>query len=329
MPRSWVAALALLAGGCGGLGLNPFKTPAPPQPPRDLPAIRPTFVHELVTRRRVDGLRIEIFNTGAVVAPGGAISSIKSLRARSRLDMPAFLIRHPTQGPILFDTGLHPDIATMPAKKLGRIRYFFVPFEQAPGQDLVAQMRRAGVEAESVRWIILSHLHMDHTGTVGSFPKATVLVDRREWEHARAANPLQRLGYDLDFAALELRLKLVDLSTAAAYGAFDHAQDLFQDGTLILVDLSGHTPGSLGLWANLDEGPVLLAGDATWILDNHQDLALPLKIHIVDLEKYWRRLFAMRAMQEAVPQLVIFPGHDLGPLKLQPRREVILAPVPR
>lgn len=323
--------MALLAGGCGGLEIPGLKSSAPPQPPKDLPVIRATFVHELVTKRRIDGLKIEIFNTGSVVAPGGAVSSIKSWRARARLDMPAFLIRHPTQGPIVFDTGLHPDIATMPAKKLGRLRHFFVPFEAAPGQDLVSQLRKAGIEAEGVRWVILSHLHLDHTGAIGAFPNATVLVDRREWEHARAAKPIERLGYDLDFSALESRLtlRLVDLSSAVAYGAFDRAEDLFQDGTIFLVDFSGHTPGSLGLWVNLDEGPVLLAGDATWLLDNHQDLALPLKTHIFDLQKYWRRLFAMRAMQEAAPQLVIFPGHDLGSLKLQPRRDVTLAPFPR
>ena len=103
----------------------------------------------------------------------------------------------------------------------------------------------------------------------------------------------------------------------------------FNDGTIFLVDLAGHTAGNMGAWLSLDEGPVLLAGDASWILDNHQDLALPLKFHIYDLAQYWRRLYQMRVMQEALPRLVIFPGHDLAPLKLQPRGDVTLAPFPR
>ncbi len=45
---------------------------------------------------------------------------------------------------------------------------------------------------------------------------------------------------------------------------FARSHDLLGDGSVVLVDLAGHTPGSVGVLLNTDDGPVLLAGDAAW-----------------------------------------------------------------
>jgi glyoxylase-like metal-dependent hydrolase (beta-lactamase superfamily II) len=152
-------------------------------------------------------------------------------------------------------------------------------------------------------------------------------VDRREWEYQQQKTRSGAGPGEFDPAAMEskLRLRLVDMSAAAPYGAFDHGLDLFQDGTLVLLDLAGHTPGSLGLWVNLDSGPLLLAGDASWILDNHQDLALPLRRTMSDPAQYWRKLNMMNQMQKVLPALVVFPGHDVMPLQLQPKPDINMA----
>lgn len=317
-------ALSLLSACAGGEKRPTFD---------DLPKVSRVFEQQLVTARKVDGLRMTIYECGSVTAPGGAVSELKSWAARTKLDIPAFLVKHPTKGYVLFDTGLHPDMETIPEKKMGRIAYFFVPFKAGPGQNIAAQLEAAGVKRDEVRTVVVSHLHLDHAGMVDAFPKATVLIDRREWDHQRGKFEAKKkpAAYEFDPVSAEpnLRLRLIDLSSAPAYASFDHGIDLFNDGSLVLLDLSGHTPGNMGLWVNLDSGPVLLAGDATWILDNHQDLALPIKADIHDLRTYWRRLFQMQEAQKALPKLVIFPGHDLAPLKLQPRPDVELAPYPR
>lgn len=326
MRRLALAALLLVCG-CGGDVITPPKPPKPAPAPRDIPEIPRSFALEQTTRRRVDGLKIQVFNTGSAVVRGGAVSSMKSWMSKTRIDVPIFLIKHPIQGYILFDTGLPPQIADDPGKYMGHFSHFLVPFEQKKGQDAVAQLAAAGVAREDVKWVVVSHLHFDHAGMIDAFPNATVLVDKREWEAQKAK---KGQGF-IDPNAVEgkIKLRLIDLSSAPAYGPFDHSLDLFKDGTIFLLDLSGHTPGNMGLWASLDEGPVLLAGDASWVLDNHQDLALPIKGHIFNLDQYWRRLYQMKYAQEAVPQLVIFPGHDLQPLTLQPRNDVTRAPFPR
>jgi glyoxylase-like metal-dependent hydrolase (beta-lactamase superfamily II) len=323
------AALALLA--CGPTQVSSPKAPTPDARPRDIPAIPENFAEKLIVRRKVSGLKMDVYETGTVETRGAAVSSLKSWMSKVTLDVPAFAIHHPTQGLVVFDTGLSPGFAADPGKTMGRLNHMVVPFEQKRGQDLASQLRAAGEDPARVKWVVLSHSHIDHVGGLAAFPDATVLVDKREWGWLKDRQAKKKDEHELDPEAVEARGKLrsVDLSTEPAFGAFDHGLDLFGDGSLFLVDLAGHTPGNMGLWANLDEGPVLLAGDASWILDNHEDLALPLKSHIFDVKQYWRRLYEMRDMQQAVPQLVIFPGHDLTPLKLHPRSDVALAPFPR
>lgn len=321
-PLLALLALAFASGCAGGETRPQFK---------DIPPVSGGFARQIVAARKVDGLTLKIYNTGSVTAPGAAVSELKSLAARTKLDLPAFLIKHPTKGYLLFDTGLHPDMETMPAKKMGRLNYFFLPFKAARGQNIVAQLKADGIEPGMVKNVVISHLHMDHSGMIDAFPNAVVYVDRREWESQKKIVIEKPAPYQFDPLAMEpnLRLRQVDLSSSPAYASFDHAEDLFKDGTVYLLDMSGHTAGNMGLWINLDSGPVLLAGDASWVLDNHQDLALPLKSHIYNLNQYWRRLFQMQAAQRGLERLVIFPGHDLMPLKLQPRPDITLVPFPR
>lgn len=327
MKPRWAAFTAVVFLAIPGCEEGPSKPPVF----KDIRPVPRSFAQEIIARRKIDGLSIRVYNTATVESPGRAVSEMKSVTSKTRLDVPAFLIRHPAKGYLLFDTGLHPDVETEPEKKLGRVAYFFVPFKMGPGQNILSQLKADRIPVEKLKWVVLSHLHVDHAGMPEAFPGAEVIIDRREWDGTVENKGSWTRAYDFDVAAWKdhPNLRLVDLSSAAPYGSFDRAEDLFGDGTVYLVDLAGHTPGNLGLWVNLDSGPVLLTGDASWILDNHQNLALPLKGHIADIKEYWRRLFMIKSLQEAVPQLVVFPGHDLAPLRLQPRPDVTLAPYPR
>jgi len=244
-----------------------------PAKTKDLPRISPTFAESLIVHRKVDHVRLRVFDTADAVVAGDTVSALKSPRSRVNLSDPVFLIQHPVQGLILVDTGP----GDTPAGREPRL------FHSAPGDDIVSQLRRAGIEPGSVRVVISTHLHYDHAGRIAQFPNARWLVDVREWRAARAYD-----GTDPDYInpqELQGRLpEVVDLSTAPSYGLFDHGSDLFGDGTVVLLDMSGHTPGTLGVWLNMDEGPVLLTGGAAAVWDNYNDLALPAKPHVDDLK---------------------------------------------
>nr|WP_268248860.1 MBL fold metallo-hydrolase [Actinoplanes ianthinogenes] len=52
-----------------------------------------------------------------------------------------------------------------------------------PGGMLLDNLAADGVTPADVDLVVLTHLHRDHVGWAGAFPRARYLVDRREWEH--------------------------------------------------------------------------------------------------------------------------------------------------
>jgi len=88
---------------------------------------------------------------------------------------------------------------------------------------LVEELGKIGVRPEDVDIVINTHLHFDHVGgnTVfdeerkprPTFPKATYVVQRQEWEDATHADRLTRAGYhpeDFTVLAETGQLRLVD-----------------------------------------------------------------------------------------------------------------------
>jgi glyoxylase-like metal-dependent hydrolase (beta-lactamase superfamily II) len=51
-------------------------------------------------------------------------------------------------------------------------------------QGCVAQLGSLGIQPEDIRYVLLSHLHSDHTGAIGRFPNALHIVQRREYDYA-------------------------------------------------------------------------------------------------------------------------------------------------
>ena len=323
------AAAALTLAGCAQmnqLGLVPDGVPAPPPPRPVLRAERApsaTFGASLIAHRRADGVKLDILVVGEGRVRGNLVSELKSPEARLRPPVLAFLVRHPTAGAILFGSGLPEDLGGLGASRVKGAA--LSPFTVKPGEDLPARLARLGVKPEDVRWMILPDLAPEWAGRAGSFPNATVIVSSRAWSDPRRKALEADLPDPRAFVPEE-RLKLVDFSDAKPYGPFDRAKDLLDDGTVILVDLDGGAAGGMGLWLNLDSGPVLLTGPAAFVYDNVFDDALPDRRFVVDVSSFAWNTRAMRLAAEAVPRLLIVPAHDLSTLKLAPRPDVTLAP---
>jgi glyoxylase-like metal-dependent hydrolase (beta-lactamase superfamily II) len=87
-------------------------------------------------------------------------------------------------GRILFDTGLHPQIATDPVSRLGEAGAAF-PVEMNPGGDLVSQLEKLDLTMSDVDAVIQSHLHFDHAGCLEFVGDAPVYVHSAELAAAR------------------------------------------------------------------------------------------------------------------------------------------------
>jgi len=165
--------------------------------------------------------------------------------------VPFFLIRHP-HGDVVVDGGNPLAVARDPRAHWGRLADYFEP-HMSEEQHCAVQLRRLGVEPESVSHVVQTHLHMDHTGALGHFPNALVVVHARELEAARASEVPARTGYiRQDYERPELRWKPVEGEV-----------DLFGDGTIRLLETPGHSAGHMSLLLELEQtGFVLLTADA-------------------------------------------------------------------
>lgn len=97
---------------------------------------------------------------------------------------------------------------------------------------LLDSLQAAGIEAESIDTVILTHLHFDHAGgatrwsdepgkAVLTFPRATHVVQRGEWDDAMNGHCVMTATYraeNLEPLAASGRLKLVEGDGEAAPG---------------------------------------------------------------------------------------------------------------
>jgi glyoxylase-like metal-dependent hydrolase (beta-lactamase superfamily II) len=250
-------------------------------------------------------------------SPGGPLLTLKLLRAllTGRPEMtvpcPAFLIRHPSAGAILVDTGLHPSIATDGRENFGSLGTRFGKPELKPGEDAPAQLRKRGLDPAEVPIVVMTHMHIDHTSAISEFPQSTFVVSEVEWEAAtHGSKPLlngyRRTHYDYAF---EYRTVDFDRGGVDSYASFGRTHDLFGDGSIRLVFTPGHSAGHMSVIARLRERDFVIGGDATYTAAQLAGSA-PLAPRPFDAHNYRRSLQELRLFGREYPEAVVTPGHD-------------------
>jgi glyoxylase-like metal-dependent hydrolase (beta-lactamase superfamily II) len=207
-----------------------------------------------------------------------------------RYPVPGFLCEH-DDGLVVFDTGLHPDLASS-RDRLRLIADMFT-VEMGPEHTLTAQLAALGIAPTDVDVAVLSHLHFDHTGGTAELPNARVVVQRVEWEAALDPRVVELGASDPTTFDIGQEVQLLD-----------GRHDLFGDGSLELVPTIGHTAGHQSLLVNRD---LMLVADACYLAealadDHHPELAW-------DREQQADTFAALRAAEAGGVQLVY--SHDL------------------
>jgi glyoxylase-like metal-dependent hydrolase (beta-lactamase superfamily II) len=208
------------------------------------------------------------------------------------LPVPAWLVRHP-RGTVVFDTGLHPDMAG-PSERLALVSNLF---EVAVGRDGLVGPRLEAVDVDPGRVdvVILSHLHFDHAGGLAMLPDAHVVVQAREW--AAGADPAEVA------AALYLP---DDYELGHEVVTVDGEHDVFGDGRVTCLPTPGHTAGHQSLRVRTDERELVLTADCTYFTRTLDGGALPPFGYDQDAQA--RSRDRLRAMRDAGATVV--PGHD-------------------
>lgn len=163
---------------------------------------------------------------------------------------------------VLFDTGIGTRIEEEMRSPVYWGNLFFhrwiMRTQFDPRRDaLVHQLPLLGFQPSEVKHVILSHLHWDHAGGMRDFPQAHFFVGRREWNFATQLEgvPLFKNAFIKEqFCVANLDIELIDTDPHRPFKNFPASHDLFGDGTMVLVDLPGHSPGLMGLYLTMPSG---------------------------------------------------------------------------
>jgi N-acyl homoserine lactone hydrolase len=257
------------------------------------------------------------FPRAMMVSPGGRFLTLKLMRALfgrrepNAIPVPAFLVRHPSAGAILVDTGLHPSIATDGKENFGGMGNRIGKPALKAGEDVPAQLRKRGLDAGEIPVVVMTHLHSDHTSAISEFSKSTFVVSEAEWK-AAATGPRPTLnGYRRSHFDYAFDFRTIDFDRAGndSYASFGRTFDLFGDNSIHLAYTPGHSAGHMSVVARLARNDFVIGGDAMYMAAQ-LDGDTPLPPRPYDAHNFRRSLQELRLFHSQFPDATITPGHD-------------------
>jgi N-acyl homoserine lactone hydrolase len=219
-----------------------------------------------------EGMKLYVFTSQPLDISRAALSSAVSGTDKFMIPVAFFLIKHPN-GNVLFDTGDNDKVIT-DTTYWGPMASLL---DKGVSADLAidAQLAKAGVSPSDINYVILGHMHLDHAGNVGKFPKATIVVQRDEIANAFYPKPGTACCYvPGDFAHLR-GWGGTNANTQPTI-ELDGDLDLFGDGSVYIHRAVSHTPGSQIALIRLPKtGLIVLTSDLCYSKENLDKDILP------------------------------------------------------
>jgi glyoxylase-like metal-dependent hydrolase (beta-lactamase superfamily II) len=243
------------------------------------------------TRRTAAPPTYEVYAVRYATVPSFRVSGLIAGADTSRrmdIAMMVWLLKGSDGRNVLVDAGFHRDdfIQRWHPKD-------FVSPDQA--------LQRAGVKADDINDVIITHVHWDHLDGIDLFPKARVWLQREEF------------AYHLDSAGT-VKNRAIDTGDARVLAqiARDHRLELVDgDGKEIIPGITVYTGGkhtfaSQFAVVRTASGPVVIASDNVYLYEN---LARHLPIAQTLDSASNLRTQARMATLVSDPRLIV-PGHD-------------------
>ncbi len=148
-----------------------------------------------------------------------------------------YLIRHGDQT-LLWDTGFPAALKGKPMD-MGML-------VASIDKTIPEQLATLGLKPSDISIVGISHGHGDHVGQAADFPGATLIVGKADFDMVKGdKDPFK------PWRAADAAIRL------------EHGGDIdvFGDGSVIALNLPGHTPDHMSLLVKLASGNILLTGD--------------------------------------------------------------------
>jgi N-acyl homoserine lactone hydrolase len=223
-------------------------------------------------------------STGAAVDPKDVVSIPTTM----------FLVEQP-RGLVLFDTGW-----SQPER-------WPRPWSVPEGELVLSQLAKLGVRPKDIRYVVCSHLHIDHAGGLEFFKKSEIIVSDTELTNVAKLYFLNQLSHPYVRADVEEWIR-VGLKWRLVGGEGEVVNLL--DGVHLLNFGSGHSFGMLGLLVELPKtGNIILTSDAVYCADN---IGPPIRLPgiVRDPEGYKKILFQLHKISREYNAKMWY-GHDM------------------
>lgn len=196
----------------------------------------------------------------------------------------------------------------------GRAYLRLVPGRLTPDAPASGALAAAGIDPNEIVAFVPTHAHSDHVGGLMDLPDLPVRM------HPEELALLERVrdgGASFNVIPAQARRIVPEAEPVtldeSPYQVFSRRADLLGDGSVVLVPLSGHTPGSVGVFVELEGVRLLYAGDAINTraqLDRLRGKGPLLRRTDADREAADGQVAVLAALHEADPDLRILPAHE-------------------
>jgi glyoxylase-like metal-dependent hydrolase (beta-lactamase superfamily II) len=306
MKRSWMIAVGMLAASALTLAVRTSPIAAAPKHAR----VRPDFKAIPTSKLSLCWAEYARNSAWGQVATAGV-----SHASTWDITVSGVVVRHP-RGDFVIDVGNSSHFKEE-IQEYGALDHFFLA--QLPGSNITVRtapdaLRAVGLDPDALFGVLLSHAHVDHAGGLVDLPKAPVFLAPPE--RAFFASTLVKRSPDVVPAharAIEGRTHELEFANGP-YETFDESADLFGDGSVVVVKLYGHTPGSIGTFVNLSPSVRLFhVGDSVNVVEAvERRLPKSIVMSTTDNDGPEAAVAVARIAQlhEAAPEIAILPAHD-------------------
>jgi len=219
------------------------------------------------------GMQLYVFSSGRMMLSKGFLQNLAPMEPKIEIPIGFFVVKHP-KGNVLFDTGNNDKLIT-DLSYWGKLATIFEP-KMKPEDAIDVQLAKIGLKPDDIKYVVVSHMHLDHGGNVGKFLNSTLVIQDDELGFAMFPDEPFAAGY-IPGDAQVLRAGV----GSSKPGSMDMLRitgdyDLFGDGSLVVHRSRGHTKGSQMLLVRMPKaGSIILTGDAAYFRDNVEKNLIP------------------------------------------------------
>jgi len=271
-----------------------------------LAATAAATVFACATTVQAQDTRMYAFSSGPLTIGKGVLQNFATMDPPIVIPVGFYVIKHP-KGNILFDTGnndkLIEDKNWWPAGLQG------LKPGMTPDVAIDVQLKKIGLTPDDIKYVVCSHLHLDHGGNVGKFPNSTIVVQKSEIQNAFWPEPGTGGPYVIG-DVMPLRAPNSNYPNAVKMIQLDGDLDLFGDGSVVVKRWVAHTPGSQMMTVKLkNTGLAILTGDNVYFRENVDKSIAPNLVLAYDPAGFYKAYEWIRMMM-ATQKADYFTAHD-------------------